>query len=1036
MPLSTRSFQSRRPHRQIFVVCLLAICCLPGIPQALAGKPGLDKVTLQLQWTHQFQFAGYYAAKKKGFYRDAGLDVELLELKPGVDSVQEVADGRADFGVGETSLLLARQEGKPVVVLANIFQHSALALAMRHEGSIDPVHTLKGKRVMLDGTDAEIVAFLTKEGLPPKSYDRREHSLNTQDLLAGKVDAVSVYLTEKHDDLEKAGVPCILLTPRSAGIDFYGDNLFTSEAQIREHPERVAAFRDASLKGWEYAMDHAEEIIDLILSNYSNRVERDHLAYEAEQTKELIQPDLVHVGYVNPGRWKEIARTYAGLGMLPRDFDLAGFIYQPDASQIPGWLIKALAVVAVAVFLGLLLLLFLLRANRRLVRSEKNLADSEARSRQQAVQINSLLDAIPDVVFFKNTEGVYLGCNPAFIEIAGRPKNEIIGKKDHELFDREAADWFQEQDLRMMTAREPIHIEEWVTYPDGRRALHDTYKAPYLDPDGKLIGVLGLSRDITERKKAEEALARSAERLALATDAGGVGIWDYDVPNNTLTWDAQMFALYGIARDQFGGAYEAWKAGVHPDDRLRGDAEIQMAIRGEKEFDTEFRVLWPDGTVRNIRAIAKVTRDASGTPLRMTGTNWDITEQKQSENEILQINRQLAEATAKAERATAAKSEFLATMTHELRNPLSGILGFAEILADTPLDEEQQSYTEAIKDSGDHLLSLINDVLDFSSIEKGVLAIHPAPFALAGLVKSSAELIRKSAADKGVAFHCEVAAGVPGQITGDERRIRQILINLLANAVKFTSDGSVSLRVTGSGEFVEFSVEDTGIGISSEALARLFQLFTQADSSINKKYGGTGIGLAVSQRLAESMGGSISIVSAPGKGSTFTFRLPLEPGAVRVGGKAAEPSRLFIGADGASPSSPSAEAPERPALPPVLVVEDDRSNTVIVGKMLQSLGYRVEFATNGTEAVEAFAPGKYLAILMDLRMPVMNGLEATGIIRSRESGSRVPIIALTANLVSSDHEINLPAGMDGFLAKPFTKAELAAKLSAVVGDRT
>ncbi len=509
-----------------------------------------------------------------------------------------------------------------------------------------------------------------------------------------------------------------------------------------------------------------------------------------------------------------------------------------------------------------------------------------------------------------------------------------------------------------------------------------------------------------------------------------MGIWDYDVVSNTLTWDAQMFALYGITRDQFGGAYEAWRAGVHPDDQSRGDVEIQMALRGEKEFDTEFRVLWPDGTIRIIRAIAKVTRDASGTALRMTGTNWDITEQKRSENDILKINRQLAEATAKAERATAVKSEFLATMTHELRNPLTGVLGFAEILAGTPLNEEQQSYTEGIRDSGIYLLDLINDVLDFSTIEKGVLAIHPAPFELAQLVKSSSELIRKSATDKGIAFHCELAADVPEQITGDERRIRQILINLLANAVKFTADGSVSLRVTRSGEFLEFSIEDTGLGISSDALARLFQLFTQADSTINQKYGGTGIGLAVSQRLAEAMGGSISVVSAPGKGSTFTFRLPLE---VPAGGMA--PSHLLIGADGASPSSPSAETPVRPDDLPVLVVEDNRSNSLMVGKMLQSLGYRVEFAGNGAEAVEAFAPGKFLAILMDLRMPVMNGFEAVEIIRSRESGSRVPIIALSANVMSGSREIYLAAGMDDFLAKPFQMAELAEKLALVVRKR-
>jgi len=659
--------------------------------------------------------------------------------------------------------------------------------------------------------------------------------------------------------------------------------------------------------------------------------------------------------------------------------------------------------------------------------------EAEGEVKQQAALINSLLDSDPDIVFFKNTEGVYLGCNPAFVEFVGLPQNEIVGKTDHDLFDKQVADFFREQDRQMLAVCEPRRNEEWVTYPDGRKVLLDTLKTPYWGPDGELIGVLGISRDITEQKESEEALAISVERLGLATEAGEVGIWDYDTANNRLGWDDQMFRLYGITREQFGGAYEAWTAGVHPEDRVRGDAEIQMALRGEKEFNTEFRVLWPDGGIHSIRAIAKVKRDASGIPLRLIGTNWDITEQKWAEEAMQKLNRQLEEATAKAESATVAKSEFLATMTHELRNPLTGVLGFAELLSDTALDDEQHSLTEGIRESGIHLLDLINDVLDFSSIEKGALAIHSASFDLAGLVKLSSELVRKSAADKGVAFHCDVAADVPAQITGDERRIRQILINLLANAVKFTSDGSVSLRVTRSGKFLEFSVEDTGLGISSEALARLFQLFTQADSTISQKYGGTGIGLAVSQRLAEAMGGMISVVSAPGKGSTFTFRLPVE---VPAGGMASVPSHLFTGADGASPSSPSAEPPVRPDGLPVLVVEDDRSNSLIVGKMLQSLGYRVEFAGNGTEAVEAFAPGKYLAILMDLRMPVMNGFEAVAAIRSRESGSRVPIIALSANVMSGSREIYLAAGMDDYLSKPFKKEELAEKLaSVVVGKR-
>ncbi|MEI8312326.1 MAG: ATP-binding protein, partial [Verrucomicrobiota bacterium] len=288
-------------------------------------------------------------------------------------------------------------------------------------------------------------------------------------------------------------------------------------------------------------------------------------------------------------------------------------------------------------------------------------------------------------------------------------------------------------------------------------------------------------------------------------------------------------------------------------------------------------------------------------------------------------------------------------------------------------------------------------------------------------------------------------AGVPEQIAGDERRIRQILINLLGNAIKFTSDGSVSLRVTRSGESLDFSVEDTGLGISSEALARLFHLFTQADSTIHQKYGGTGIGLAVSGRLAEAMGGTISVVSTPGKGSTFTFRFPLE---VSAGGMASVPpvgkngpveksgGRCAVSADFSDPKNGTARSPSlqgttgRDALP-VLIVEDDRSNSFVVGKMLQSLGYRVEFAANGAEAVEAFARGKYLAILMDLRMPVMDGFEAVAIIRSRESGSRVPIIALSANVLPGSREIYLAAGMDDFLSKPFKKAELAAILASV-----
>lgn len=548
------------------------------------------------------------------------------------------------------------------------------------------------------------------------------------------------------------------------------------------------------------------------------------------------------------------------------------------------------------------------------------------------------------------------------------------------------------------------------------------------DANGKASRMMGTHSDITDRKRVAETLLTSSERLALAVEAGRVGIWDYNIANNRLVWDDQMFRLYGITREQFSGAYEAWTSGVHPEDRVRVDAEFQMAIRGGKDFNTEFRVLWPDGSTHTVRAIAKVARDAAGVPLRLVGTNWDITKEKQVEASMQNLNRQLAEATERAERATAAKSEFLATITHELRNPLTGVLGFAEILADSPLNEEQQSYAESIRESGNHLLSLINDILDFSSIEKGALMLNVGRFELAGLIKLSSDIVQKSAKDKGLEFRCEVSAGVPELADGDERRIRQILINLLANAVKFTSSGTVVLRVAPAENFLAFSIEDTGIGISSEAIARLFQLFTQADSTINQKYGGTGIGLAVSQRLAKAMGGTLSVVSSPGKGSTFTLRLPLEAPSKKIDITHALAPALdtkdVAGLETAAKACLS-----------VLVVEDDRSNSMMVGKMLQTLGYLVEFAVNGAEAVEAFAPGKYLAILMDLRMPVMNGFDAVKIIRSRESGTRTPIVALTANVVSGSRELYLAAGIDAYLPKPFKREELKAALAKIAGVR-
>ncbi|MEI6424485.1 MAG: PAS domain S-box protein, partial [Lentisphaerota bacterium] len=271
--------------------------------------------------------------------------------------------------------------------------------------------------------------------------------------------------------------------------------------------------------------------------------------------------------------------------------------------------------------------------------------------REKTSILSGLLTSIPDMVFFKNKEGVYLGCNPEFARFANRDIPDIVGSTDYDLFDKELADFFRTQDCIMMEHNMPRHNEEWVQYPDGARVLLDTAKAPLMDADGRVLGLLGVGRDITDLKRETMKLQNISDRLALAVRAGGVGIWDWDVVNNCVIWDEQMFRLYGTASDKFTSTYEVWLAGLHPDDRQRSDEEIRLALSGEKEFNTEFRVLWPDGTICHISCLAIVQRDAAGQPLHMLGTNWDITAQKLVEKKLLEKEEEihlLLDSTAEA----------------------------------------------------------------------------------------------------------------------------------------------------------------------------------------------------------------------------------------------------------------------------------------------------------------------------------------------------------------------------------------------------
>lgn len=352
--------------KPLFLLCFFVSIFLSTSSSLVLAE---DKVSLQLKWRHAFQFAGYYAAKELGYYKDAGLDVDILAATPGLDPVTEVVEGRAHYGIGNSSLLIARQQGKPVVVLNVVFQHSAAVLIAKSGKRHPSVKDLLGQRVMIEPNSAELIAYLLKSGVSSENLTILDHSHQVQDLIDDKIDAFSAYSNYEPYLLNSKGFYFQVYTPREVGIDFYGDNLFTTEGEIENNPERVEAFRKASMRGWSYAMKHKKEIVDLIASKYAPGIDRQHLQFEAQKMNDLLVSDLIAVGHMNQDRWEKIVSTYQSIGQIEDTDILDGFIYHPyvsvwDRAREFVWLL----------LLASILILFLVYRNFQLKVFNKKLA--------------------------------------------------------------------------------------------------------------------------------------------------------------------------------------------------------------------------------------------------------------------------------------------------------------------------------------------------------------------------------------------------------------------------------------------------------------------------------------------------------------------------------------------------------------------------------------------------------------------------------------------------------------------------------------
>jgi PAS domain S-box-containing protein len=554
---------------------------------------------------------------------------------------------------------------------------------------------------------------------------------------------------------------------------------------------------------------------------------------------------------------------------------------------------------------------------------------------------------------------------------------------------------------------------EWIhKRMDGEEFPVEVILNPVLISNKQVLLIVW--HDITHRKRAEEVIRRNEAMLAESQQLTHSGSWEADLITGQNYWSDEAFRIFGLKPDYAGPQTELFSRMIHPDDLPLYKSHIRDAINNLKPASFDLRIILPDGNVKFIHAIGKPFMDATGRVTKLYGAIMDIDEQKKTERELIKAKEQ-------AEMAAVAKSQFLSTMSHEIRTPMNAVIGFTHLLLQHDPRPEQMEYLNILKFSAENLLVLINDILDFSKIEAGKIEFEEVDFNVLSLLENIRSGIQQKANEKGIMLKLKADNALNINVVGDPVRLGQIVTNLVSNAVKFTETGKViiSAEIASRKENtvqIDFRVEDTGIGIPAHKIENIFDSFTQATSDTTRKYGGSGLGLTITKRLLELQNSRIQVESEPGKGSAFYFSLSFQ-----VSEKQHKEQ-----SNGAIANNFSLKGMK------LLIVEDNTINVLLMKNFMKQWEVDYDLAENGLVALEKVQVNDYDLVLMDLQMPEMDGYEATSRIRQLPDPkyARLPIIALTASAMLDIKDIAFTVGMNDYISKPFSPAELYAKVAS------